>query len=221
VEPLRRFNILAASSGIPVRKERHTFRPVEFFGDAVRVATHELFVPQRGFKRNDYHFPVAPLQRPKPPMPGFIVSVEQARILGLFMDLLGPLGDSDLSVILESSHESSSSIAHRDYYVGEHDAVVLHSLLLEHEELFRNDGMTGIAVFHEPSKHEVMLTEHKMLHCYGTPGTMGAFQRILHGHEVPHVADLKTILDVSHEHSTTPAYEREFHELLEHLSPTI
>ncbi len=212
-----RFEWNGGVSSAKRKKERHTFRPVEFFGHAVDIAPGELFVPERGFKVLNYMPARSELQPAPSSMPIYSIAVEQARAFDLFTDLLEPLGE-ELSVVLESTHDSTVSNRSRDYWSVGHDAISLQSALVDYEDLLTKDGCTGLSILDENQHCEVMYTEDKSLHCYGTPGIMGKFQRILHRHNVLHRPEMKMLFDqVAHIHRTTVEYCDRFHELVERV----
>ena len=199
------------------KKERHTYPPMEFFGDAVKIAPGELFIPERGFKVLQHQPPRSELDPIPAPIPVYSIAMEQARAFALFIDLLEPLGE-DLSVVLESTHDSMVSDRSRDYWSDSHDSIALESALVEYEDLLTKDGCTGISIMDEREKYEVMFTEDKTLHCYGTPGIMGKFQRILYRHNVLHRPDMKILsTKIAHAHRTTAQYCERFHELVERV----
>ncbi len=212
-----RFDWNGTDSDPKRKKERHAFRPTEFFGHAVSLAASELFVPERGFKRLE-HTPIRSELMPHPkPIPVYSIAVEQAKIFALFMELLKPLGE-DLSVILTSSHKAEPDMGPREFWSGSHDSLALQSALLDYEDLLTQDGFSGVSVTDANEGCEVMFTEDKTLHCYGNNGIMGQFHRILHRHDVYYRPELKILSEsVFHVHRTTSEYRLRFLKLVDEI----
>ncbi len=200
------------------RKERHAYRPLEFFGEAVELAPYELFVPERGFRTDVYTPPRSKLSPPAPSIPLYTIAVERARTFELFLALLATL-EGELGVILESQHDAVLRDKSRDAHFPVPDREVLASTLMDYEDLLVRDGYTGLCVMSEEQRAEVMFTEHKVLHYYGDQGTLNAVHVLLHDRDIPFRPDLKVISDpgVSHIHRTTAEYCSRFDALIQSI----
>lgn len=196
-------------------KQRHAYRPIEFFGSAVDLHPGELFVPERGFRRDVYQPPRSEFSPNSDSIPVYTIAVERARTFELFMQLLGTL-EGDLGVILESQHDAVCPGKPQNFYFSVPDRVVLESALPDYQDLLVGDGYTGICVMSEDQQCEVMFTDHKVLHYYGTEDVLTQVQTILRKNDILFRPRLRVISDpgIAHVHQTTSAYCDQFHDLM-------
>lgn len=171
---------------------------------AIRPTPDVPAVPAEGYRLERFRDPVS---RRRIPMLAAAVSAEH--LFEVFLDLLGPLGET-VHVVLESSHESTGDY-HEDLRRGEIDLPVLASHFCDSEELLLNDGCTGVAVVAQGRPVEVQFDEHKLLYVYAHD--LKPFRRVLRAHGVRRDDSLRLIAESEHLHYTTPDFAEEFRQL--------
>lgn len=83
------------------------------------------------------------------------------------------------------------------------DPIVFKSTLYDYEDLFSNDGGSGIAVLNEDHPDgpcEVQLDDHKMLLVHGS--SVDASQEILDQYGIPFNTELRTVVDCVYMHAS-------------------
>jgi hypothetical protein len=161
--------------------------------EAVRPSYDLQVIPRQGFRHDVFRD-----EANSGSIPVLMAAASRRHLYDLFIDLLDPLGDV-VDVVLETSHRSRSN--HDDLYREHIDMPVLKSLLYDYEDLFLNDGCTGVAIINPSKRQEVQLDEHKLLMIYGEP--LQAFEKILIRHDVYPDPSIRFITEAEHVHSSS------------------
>jgi len=182
---------------------------VDRYGDfwlteAIRPAPQLPIVPRQGFRIDVYRDAEAKLE-----VPVLAAAVSRERLFDLFLDLLGPLGNT-VDVVLETSHDSHDA-THRDLLREHIDMPVLMSHFCDYEDLLLHDGCTGVAVISATEAMEVQFDEHKLLVVYAQD--LEPFERILRQHGIDRNDRLKLITEGEHMHSSQPGHQESFEQL--------
>lgn len=172
--------------------------------DAIRSCPETPFELREGYRLDKFRDPVS---RRRVPM--LAASVSSDHLFEVFLDLLGPLGDS-VHVVLETSHDSMDDY-HEDLRRTDIDNPVLASNFWDFEDLLLNDGCTGVAVVASDEQMEVQFDEHKLLFVYASD--LRPFRRILRSHGIRQREILPLIAESEHIHRTTPSHAEEFRRL--------
>ena len=172
--------------------------------DAIRPAPHLPIVPRQGFRIDVYRDAEAGLE-----VPVLAAAVSRERLFDLFLDLLGPLGNT-VDVVLETSHDSKDA-THRDLLREHIDLPVLMSHFCDYEDLLLHDGCTGTAVISTTEPMEVQFDEHKLLVVYAQD--LEPFERILRQHGIDREDRLKLVTEGEHLHSSQPEHQEQFEQL--------
>lgn len=170
--------------------------------DAVRPALEVPIRPRQGYRTEIYREGGLRL-------PTLAAAVSAEKLFDVFLDLLGPLGDT-VHVVLESSHGESTD-RHSDFRRNHIDAPVLASHFCEFEELLLNDGCTGVAVMSARRPMEVQFDEHKQLTVYAPD--LRPFRRILRDHGVRRRLSLALLSEAEHLHHSTDEQDDQFQQL--------
>ncbi len=168
--------------------------------DAVRPSYDLQVVPKQGFRHDEYQS-----ENGDAPIPVIMAAATRRILFDVFIELLDPLGEI-VDVVLETSHQAGSH--HEDLYREHMDMPVLKSLLYDYEDLFLNDGCTGIAVINPQKRQEVQLDEHKMLIIYGEP--LKPFNQILIENDIYPEPSIQFITEAEHVHSSSEKYFDQF-----------
>jgi len=147
-------------------------------------------------------------------MSGVFQRFPKEKLMGLFMDILDPLGPF-VDVALETSHERRDQTGHQDLYREHIDIPVLKSILWDYEDLLLDDGCTGIAVLNPGVPEEVHFDEHKLIIVYGA--RLGAYEAVMGKSSVPCDDGIKFIDEAEHVHSSSYRYRMQFDELITRL----
>jgi hypothetical protein len=172
--------------------------------DAVRPSYNLEVVPSAGFRHDVYHD-----EENRANVPVLMAAVTRPRLMESFITLIEQLGDV-VDVVLETSHGNQSH-GHTDLYREHIEMPILQSTLWDFEELWLNDGCTGIAVLNPRIPQEVQLDEHKLLIVYGKD--LKSYEHVLRNHRVPCREDMRFITEAEHVHSTCERYVEEFDQL--------
>ncbi len=172
--------------------------------DAIRPAPHLPIVPRQGFRIDVYRDAEAGLE-----VPVLAAAVSRERLFDLFLDLLGPLGNT-VDVVLETSHDSKDA-THRDLLREHIDLPVLMSHFCDYEDLLLHDGCSGTAVISTTEPMEVQFDEHKLLVVYAQD--LEPFERILRQHGIDREDRLKLVTEGEHLHSSQPEHQEQFEQL--------
>lgn len=173
--------------------------------DAVRPSYDLQVVPSQGYRHDVYHD-----EESNTSVPVIMASASKETLFELFMELLEPLGGSQLDVVLETSHNRSGG-GHEDLYREHIDSPVLKSVLWDFEDLLLNDGCTGIAVLNPSIPQEVQFDEHKLLIVYGKP--LDEFEEVLNNLSVQRSDEIRFITEAEHVHSSSDEFAEQFDEL--------
>jgi hypothetical protein len=172
--------------------------------DAIRPAPHLPIVPRQGFRIDVYRDAEAGLE-----VPVLAAAVSRERLFDLFLDLLGPLGNT-VDVVLETSHDSNDA-THRDLLREHIDLPVLMSHFCDYEDILLHDGCTGTAVISDTEPMEVQFDEHKLLVVYAQD--LEPFERILRQHGIKRDDRLRLVTEGEHLHSSQPEHQEQFEQL--------
>jgi hypothetical protein len=172
--------------------------------DAVRPAPDSGVVPRQAYRRDEYRDDAAGVR-----VPVLAAAVSGEHLFDLFLELLGPLGDT-VDVVLETSHHGDGT-THQDRYREDIDRPVLMSHLCDFEDLLLNDGCAGVAVIGRDGPMEVQFDEHKLLVVYARD--LAPFEAILRRHGVRRDDSLKLITEAEHLHRTEPHHAEHFEQL--------
>ncbi len=129
-------------------------------------------------------------------LPMLAAAVSAGQVFGLFLELLGPLGEV-VDVVVERQGPAGPPRRWRRSAI---DRVVLCSHLAEFEELLTDDGYLSVAVVAQRRRLEVQLDDHKLLHVYGR--RLGPFRRLLRRAGIRHCRRLPLICETAHWHHT-------------------
>jgi hypothetical protein len=176
--------------------------------DAVRPSREVPVEPRQGYRHDIYRDEESGRE-----IPVIMAAASREVLFGLFMQLVGRLGES-VDVVLESSHDHATS-GHTDFYREQIDMPVLISALWDYEDLLLNDGCTGIAVLNPQTPQEVQFDEHKLLIVYGSP--LEPFEHILEQNGVNCVPDLGFITEAEHVHTSSRELQDQFERLRNQL----
>jgi len=172
--------------------------------DAIRPAPHLPIVPRQGFRIDVYRDAEAGLE-----VPVLAAAVSRERLFDLFLDLLGPLGNT-VDVVLETSHDSNDA-THRDMLREHIDLPVLMSHFCDYEDILLHDGCTGTAVISSGEAMEVQFDEHKLLVVYAQD--LEPFERILRQHGIDRDDNLKLLTESEHLHSSQVEHQERFDQM--------
>jgi len=175
--------------------------------DAIRPTLEIPIRPRAGYRIDLYE---SPFHRLTIPMLTAAVSAEQ--LFEVFRACLTPLG-TRVHVVLESSHDGGPGTTDRERR--DLDRPIFESYLCDFEDLFLNDGCTGIAVLSTRRPLEVQLDEHKQITIYGPQ--LKPFRRILREAGVPYRPRMKFLSEAEHLHHTTESYAEQFEDFAECL----
>ena len=173
--------------------------------DAVRPSYDLQIVPAMGFRHDQYRDDETGLE-----IPVVMGAASREFVLELFMDLLDPLGDQQVDVVLEASHDCEHG-GHKDLVREGIDMPVLKSVLFDYEDVLLDDGCTGIAVLNPSIPMEVQFDEHKLLVAYGQD--MKAFENIFADYNVQCHEELRFITEAEHVHSSSIEFFDRFEQL--------
>jgi hypothetical protein len=182
---------------------------VDRYGDfqltaAVRPALHVPVVPREGYRRDVYKDAAIGLN-----VPVLAAAVSREKLFDVFLELLGPLGET-VDVVLETSHHTEGA-AHRDLYREHIDLPVLMSHFCDFEDLLLNDGCTGVAVISTTEPMELQFDEHKLLVVYARD--LRPFEAVIRGFGVYRDDSLRLITEGEHLHSSDPQYQDRFEQM--------
>ena len=181
--------------------------------NAIRPAYNPEIMPISGYRTDIYHDANTRID-----MPVLMAAASRETLIGLFFELMRPLG-SNVDVVLESSHDRNSknkknaknTNGHSDLYREEIDMAILQSTICEYEDLVLHDGCFGIAVLNSKIPMEVQLDEHKLLIAYGAD--LSDFEDILQENGIPRNQQIRFITEGEHIHNSPPQYRKMFEEL--------
>ncbi|MDD3897248.1 MAG: hypothetical protein PHU04_05445 [Candidatus Peribacteraceae bacterium] len=148
-------------------------------------------------------------------IPFVIASITKEKLFEVFMEFTELL-ESEVDVVLETSHPPNARGQHRDMIRDEIDLPVLQSTLYDHEDMLVNDGFTGIAIVHPHGMQEVQLDEHKLVIACSA-NTLAPYEEVLQRHRIACNESIRMIIDAPHMHASCHAYRQEFHALAERL----
>jgi len=172
--------------------------------EAVRPSYDLQVVPRTGYRHDTYSDGETGIA-----IPVLMASASREQIIDLFVDLLDPLG-ADVDVVLETSHHTQGD-GHEDYYRESIELPILKSVLYDFEDMFIDDGCTGVAVLNPRIPMEVQFDEHKIFTLYGQDLDM--FERVFDGHGVMCSEDIKFITEAEHVHSSTDTFAEQFEQI--------
>lgn len=172
--------------------------------EAIRPSFDLRIIPREGFRHDRYRD-----EQARTSIPVLMASVSAERLFETFIELLEPLGDV-VDVVLETSHRRSGD-GHADFYRDRIDRPILESYLYEYEDLFMDDGCTGIAALNPSVPFEVQLDEHKMLIVYAEE--LEPFEQILRSRGIRQDESIRFLTEAEHVHTTRDEYYRRFREL--------
>jgi hypothetical protein len=175
---------------------------------AIRPGPAARLTPQQGYRRQQFHDAETGARLP---MLAAAVSCEQ--LFDTFLELLEPLGGV-VDAILETSHHSADG-RHQDLIRQGIDLPVLMSCFCDHEELFLDDGCTGVAVLSEDRSMEVQFDEHKLLVVYAQD--LRPFEQVLQLRGIRRWDRLKLLTEAEHLHCSQLRYAEEFEQLANRL----
>ena len=182
---------------------------VDRYGDfqltgAIRPALNVPVVPREGYRRDVYKDAAVGLN-----VPVLAAAVSREKLFDVFLELLGPLGET-VDVVLETSHHTEGA-AHRDLFREHIDLPVLMSHFCEFEDLLLNDGCTGVAVISTNEPMELQFDEHKLLVVYARD--LRPFEALVRGFGILRDDGLRLITEGEHLHSTDPQHQERFEQL--------
>ncbi len=137
-------------------------------------------------------------------------AVSPDKCFHIFLRLIGSLRREMLDVILESSHayKNFSPIVPDQFYRHDIDKAVLLSMLGAEQDLFSEDGCSGVAVCdHE---NEVHLDENKVLRVIRPDGNFAVAQRIFQECGILRNQGLRLLRDSAHQHVLIEKFELDF-----------
>ncbi len=137
-------------------------------------------------------------------------AVSPDRCFHIFLRLVGSLRNGMLNVILESSHayKKSSPLVPDQFYRHNIDKVALLSMLGTEQDLFIEDGCSGIAVY--DAGNEVHMDEHKTLRFIRPDNNFAVAQRIFQECGVFRNESLQLLRDDTHQHMINEKFEQDF-----------
>lgn len=149
-------------------------------------------------------------------IPTMAATVSAERLLGVFLELVAPMGPG-VDVVLETSHGSKNG-KHRDLAREDIDLTVLSSHLLDFEEYLLADGLTGLVVCSQADKplQEVQLDEHKVLVVYAYD--LRPFIEVMERHGIREEREMMLILEDEHAHRSRPEHPALFQTLASRLA---
>lgn len=171
--------------------------------DAIRPSYDLQVVPQAGYRHDFYQDKESGIK-----IPVIMASASREVLLDLFMDLLGPLGQT-VDVVLETSHDHDGH--HTDLYREDIDMPVLKSTLYDFEELILGDGCMGMAVLNPGIPLEIQLDEHKLLIMYGQE--LVDFEDVLDDYGLNCNEQIKFLTEAEHVHSSSEDFARQFDQI--------
>jgi len=130
-------------------------------------------------------------------VPVIMAAASKDKLFTVFLELISKLGPL-VDVVLECSYDKIQE-GHQDNYREHIDTSVLQSILYDYENLFMNDGHTGIAVLNPEIPQEIQFEEHKLLIIYGSP--LEQIEVVLEKHGIENKQSITFITEVPHEHS--------------------
>ncbi|MSR55258.1 MAG: hypothetical protein EXS09_18525 [Gemmataceae bacterium] len=172
--------------------------------DAVRPGPGVPIVPTEGYRINRFRDAETGVS-----LPVLGISASADKVFEVFFDLLELLGER-AHAVLETSHDAGGD-RHVDLRRGDIDLPVLMSHFCDFEALLLNDGFTGVAVVAADKRMEVQLDEHKILFVYAR--NLKPFRRVLRGHGIELVPELRLISEAAHLHHSQPHFSDEFNQL--------
>ena len=146
-------------------------------------------------------------------------SVSPDKCFHIFLRLVGSLRKGMLNVILESSHayKEFSPPEPDQFFSHNIDKAALLSTLGAEQDLFIEDGCSGIAVY--DNKNEVHLDEHKALRFIRPDNNFAVAQRIFQECGVLRNQRLKLLREEFHQHMFNEKFEHDFMRVAAALDP--
>jgi len=164
--------------------------------------------------REGYHF--RKYFEGKHRVPMLVGAVSAEKLFSVFLELLGRVGRI-VDVTLRSFHHSAD-VHHCEARQSDSErieATVLESALWEFEHLLVNDGRTFIAVLNKKVPCEVQLNEDKLLMVFCPD--LEIFEEVFLQADIPCRPRLTTIMEVEHDHYSTPHYRQQCKDLKQRL----